>query len=165
MLGDSLTYEGNWNQLLQRDDIINEGINGDTTYGILYRLDPMNLLHVKTVCLMIGINDIASGEVADDIFDRYEMIIRHFMNLNIHVIIESTLYVSQDMYEYEFFNSEVTKLNTHLQNFATEHSLQFLDINRHLSDNGTLNSRYSRDGVHLNSNAYVIWGRTLAQAL
>lgn len=165
MLGDSLTYEGNWSQLLHRDDIINEGINGDTTYGMLYRLDAMNLLHVKTVCIMAGINDLASGENADDIFDRYEMIIEYFRNLNIHVIIESTLYVSQDMYEYEFFNSKVAKLNAHLQNFATEHSLQFLDINSHLSDNSILNTRYTVDGVHLNSAAYEVWGEVLCNNL
>ncbi len=161
MLGDSLTFEGSWNRLLHRDDIINEGINGDTTYGVLYRLDRMSIEDVKTVCLMMGINDIASGEKADDIFDRYEMIIKHFMQTNIHVVIESTLYVSADMYEHESFNSEVEKLNLHLQNFAVRHQLQFIDINAHLSNNGALKECYTTDGVHLSSDAYDVWSDIL----
>ncbi|MEM7556756.1 MAG: G-D-S-L family lipolytic protein, partial [Cyanobacteria bacterium P01_A01_bin.84] len=38
-LGDSITDEGEWNELFNNNDIKNRGISGDTIERILYRLE------------------------------------------------------------------------------------------------------------------------------
>jgi lysophospholipase L1-like esterase len=152
MFGDSLTYEGDWSKLLHRDDIINAGVSGDSTHTMLYRLDSINLSNISTVCIMAGINDIfLYGERADDIFERYQMIIEHFKKQNLHVIILSTLYVTSHITEYQAINSEVDILNRYLQSYDV------LDINSYLTQNGALQPCYSSDGVHLTPEAYKIW--------
>ena len=42
MRGDSITDHGEWNELLGREDVINRGIGGDTTYGVLKRIANLN---------------------------------------------------------------------------------------------------------------------------
>ena len=39
MLGDSITFGVNWNELLDNNNIINRGIGSDTTEGFIQRLD------------------------------------------------------------------------------------------------------------------------------
>ena len=38
MIGDSITDRGLWNELTNRNDIINRGISGDTTNGVFKRM-------------------------------------------------------------------------------------------------------------------------------
>ena len=42
MLGDSITDEGQWDELLNNSKVQNRGISGDTTDGVLDRLDSIN---------------------------------------------------------------------------------------------------------------------------
>lgn len=44
MLGDSITDEGRWDELLNINTVQNRGISGDTTSGVLERLDSINYL-------------------------------------------------------------------------------------------------------------------------
>ncbi|MEA1919584.1 MAG: GDSL-type esterase/lipase family protein [Campylobacterota bacterium] len=161
MLGDSLSFRNDWNSMLKREDIINKGSDGDTSSGLLYRLDRIALDKVRAVCIMIGINDIGQGGRAKEIFERYEMIVRHFMKHNIELIIQSTLYVSELFYEYESINGEVDLLNRKLKALAKKHDIVFLDVNIHLSTKGALQGIYTHDGVHLNARAYEVWSRYL----
>ncbi len=55
MLGDSITDYGSWDTLFQRDDILNHGIIGDTTQGVLNRLQYINNT-VEKAFIMIGVN-------------------------------------------------------------------------------------------------------------
>ncbi len=54
MLGNSITYRINWNELLNRSDIINRGIGSDTTAGFLSRLEYVIAPNPKVVFLMGG---------------------------------------------------------------------------------------------------------------
>jgi len=69
MLGDSITDRGLWGELTQRDDIVNRGINGDTTEGVLHRLDALNP-HIQKAYIMIGVNDILMGKKISEIFSN-----------------------------------------------------------------------------------------------
>ncbi|HVU07659.1 MAG TPA: GDSL-type esterase/lipase family protein [Verrucomicrobiae bacterium] len=76
-LGDSITQ--GWNSLA-RDfpdlKTANRGIGGDTTRGVLYRLDAdVIALKPKAVVLLIGTNDIGNGADADDVAANIEMIL------------------------------------------------------------------------------------------
>ena len=53
MLGNSLAFRVNWNELLDRCDIISRGVGGDITEGFLARLDGVIKLH-PTICFVNG---------------------------------------------------------------------------------------------------------------
>lgn len=70
-LGDSITYSGLWSEVFLDKKVANRGVRGDTSEGILNRIDQILSLTPNTVYLMFGINDIAGGAKANDIFERY----------------------------------------------------------------------------------------------
>ena len=41
-VGNSITEGGNWRRLLKDSTVINRGISGDNTFGLLNRLDEIN---------------------------------------------------------------------------------------------------------------------------
>lgn len=165
MLGDSLTFRNNWNQMLNRQDIINLGADGETTYGIYYRLESIELEGVSSICLMIGINDLLQEENLEAVYQRYEMIVNYFTQEKLRIIIQAILYVTQDTFESHIINDEVDIINKKLQNLAKRENFDFLDLNPYLSDSGALEAIYSIDGVHLKANAYKVWSTYLNRLL
>lgn len=163
MLGDSISYRGNWRILLRDHEIINHGVDGDTTHNVLYRMARVVTEDVDVLSLMLGINDIAMGEMAEDICERMVLVMEHFKGLRI--IVTSTLHVGADIYEADTMNHQVDLLNTCLKTVVQSHTLQFLDLNAVLSDGSGLKPQYSIDGVHLSSAAYEQWAQLLHDVL
>src|ERR1035437_634694 len=61
MLGDSITEWSDWRELLPNADVINRGIRGDTSDGVLERLPEVIRRNPRIVVLMIGVNDLYIG--------------------------------------------------------------------------------------------------------
>ena len=158
MLGDSITDEGQWNELLDNAFIQNRGISGDTTTGVLERLDSINK-SIKQVFIMIGVNDIMRGKNINEVYSNYIRIIKHFQEKNIKVYIQSTLFIGEK--RAGDFNIKVEELNKKLKNFALKNSIVFIDLNKKLAANKTLKKEYSFDGLHLNGTAYTIWANEI----
>lgn len=154
MLGDSITERGLWSELTMRTDIINRGINGDTSNGLLKRLDILND-NTKIIFIMIGINDILRNKSAEFVFNTYKKIVTKLRSKNIPIIIQSTLYIGESAPPY--YNREVEKLNFLLQNYSKKKSIQYIDLNVKFAPQGFLLEEYSLDGLHLNGKAYMLW--------
>jgi lysophospholipase L1-like esterase len=161
--GDSITYRNRWEMMLGRDDILNLGIDSNTTHDMLFRLENISLEHFKTVSLMAGINDIAMGENVSEIFERYGVIIEHFMAFGLRIIVTSTLHVTSDCFESTSINDQVDLLNLRLKRLCHEDGLEYCDLNTQLSQNGALQSHYSVDGIHLSQAAYRVWAEMLSK--
>jgi len=158
MIGDSITDRGLWSELTNRHDIINRGISGDTTDGVLYRLDTLNS-GLKQAFIMIGVNDLFKGRSVQEVFANYKQIIITLQKKNILPFIQSTLYVGADAPP--IYNDRITQLNSLLLNYAIKHSITYIDLNKYLSPKRVLSKRFSSDNLHLNGEAYLIWARVL----
>lgn len=70
-LGNSITEMGNWKQLMNDTTVLNRGISGDITFGVLKRLDDVIKKQPSKLFLLIGINDIGKdipdAVIADNI--------------------------------------------------------------------------------------------------
>ena len=161
-LGNSITYGGEWNTLLKRDSISNQGINGDNTLGMLHRLQYVYQLHPKLCFVMAGINDIYADAPVEKVFDNCKKIIDTLRANNIIPIIQSTLHVNPKWKRAEAKNLEVKKLNTLLSEYCIVNTITFVDVNAKLSTNGVLNDQYTTDGVHLTPAAYSAWSELIA---
>src|ERR1017187_5798507 len=75
MLGNSLTFNANWNEFLGRNNIANRGIHSDITAGYLHRLSYVYRLKPKICFIEGGVNDLYAGFSVSDIFDNYSKII------------------------------------------------------------------------------------------
>lgn len=161
MIGDSITQGAYWNELMERGDIINRGIPGDTTQGILERLDTVKIGKVDTAFILMGINDISKHQTPQQIYDRYVKIVEFLVNSGIKPYIQSTLYLSVKNPNYKMFNPRIKELDGMLKDYADKHGITFIDLNAVLSKDSVLVDEYSYDGTHLNSTGYLIWKNTL----
>jgi lysophospholipase L1-like esterase len=162
MLGDSITQEGNWNELLGGVKVINKGIGGDTSAGVLNRFDRSINESAHTVFVMIGINDLMLKRTVFDIYRNYIKIIEKLLSLNKIVIVQSTLFVGERLHQINpNINLDVENLNIKLSSYCHEHNIKFLDINKAVSTNNILKDEYSHDSVHINNQAYIKWAKII----
>jgi lysophospholipase L1-like esterase len=157
MIGDSITDRGLWSELTNRTDIINRGISGDTTNGVLNRLNNLNP-NLQQAFIMIGINDLLREQSVEYVFNNYKKIIMRLEKVSIKPMIQSTLYVRSNT---KIINRKVEKLNNLLKNYANKNKIKFINLNMILAPNGVLLKKYSLDGLHLNGIAYIAWSKIL----
>lgn len=163
--GNSITFGGDWNTLLERDSIVNQGIVSDNTVGMLHRLRFVYQLKPTVCFVMAGINDIYADIPVEKIFDNYKKIIDTLRTKNITPIIQSTLHVNPKWKRADLKNPEVKKLNALLSDYCADNSITFVDLNAVLSTNGVLNDEFTKDGVHLTPAAYSVWSTMIIPIL
>ena len=74
--GDSITADVDWHELLGVSSVANRSTRGETTEGLLARIDTLHAVKPKVTFLLVGINDIARGDDPADIATRYHQIVR-----------------------------------------------------------------------------------------
>lgn len=157
MLGDSITDEAEWSELWG-EVVQNRGISGDTTSGVLDRLNTVSP-NLEEVYIMIGVNDIMRGSKAVDIFSNYKKIVEFLEEKGMKINIQSTLYIGES--RKRDFNTEIEKLNNSLKEFAKQKNIKFIDLNAIFSSEKTLKKEFTKDDLHLNGDAYRLWIKTL----
>ena len=158
MLGDSITDEGQWDELLDNPLVQNRGISGDTTDGVLERLDSINK-NIKQVFIMIGVNDIMRGKEVDEVYSNYLKIIKFFQDRNIKVYIQSTLFIGER--RAGNFNIKVEDLDKRLEKYAKENNITFINLNPIFAPNKVLKKEFTFDDLHLNGTAYKLWAQEI----
>ncbi len=154
MLGDSITDEGQWDELLDNTKVQNRGISGDTTDGVLDRLNSISK-GIKQVFIMIGVNDIMRGKEVDEVYANYLKIIQTFKDKNIKVYIQSTLYIGES--RKANFNPKIEELDKKLEKYASENQITFINLNPILAPQKVLKKEFTSDDLHLNGTAYKLW--------
>ncbi|MCH8325319.1 MAG: GDSL family lipase, partial [Bacteroidetes bacterium] len=92
MLGNSITQGVNWNELINRKDVIERGISGDLTSGFLHRLQYIYNLKPRICFIMGGINDIFYGRQVNEVFKNITKIIDSLKSHKIKIVLQSTLF-------------------------------------------------------------------------
>lgn len=77
-LGDSLSDYCEWSEFFPNQRIKNRGIAGDTTDGILNRIDEVIQSKPQKLFLLIGINDLNQGKTRTHIVTNYRLILKTF---------------------------------------------------------------------------------------
>jgi lysophospholipase L1-like esterase len=154
MVGDSITDGAEWHEMLPQLNIVNRGISGDTTVGVLNRLEGISQTQAKKAFIMIGVNDFSRKRSPELVFENYKKIIQALEKENIEVFVQSTLQVGISK---QYHNPRVTKLNQLLQAYCSEHELTFIDLNKVLAPTGVLETKYSLDQLHLTAQGYALW--------
>lgn len=167
LLGDSLFGFFN-NKDYFNDKIINRGISGDTTKGVLERLDQIINIDPSVVIINIGSNDIPRFDDPADTITRRILQIKYELESNIKdvkVYILSLSPVLRDnpvsnmAYMRNRTNSLIMEVNDEL-NIYTD----IIDVNGCLSDdNGNLRLEYTTDGLHLTKAGYDIFVRHMSK--
>jgi lysophospholipase L1-like esterase len=173
-LGNSITEGGgDWNKRFGTKNIVNRGIGGDITEGVIVRIKEIIYFKPVAVFLLIGINDIFNSDKPnrDKITESYVA----------NNILKIANIVSKKSPSTKFFVQTILPVNPKSyfkeNGFFPEHPVplpdQINNINKILKENDQLNVidlhsafvdaqeyldiKYSDEGVHLNEAGYSNW--------
>lgn len=163
-LGNSITERGNWYELLPEERIINRGIGGDNTFGVLARLDDILAQKPKKVFLLIGINDIGRGLPLEVITSNYERILSKFKEESprTKVYVQSVLPMNDEILSAAYLKNKkeiVKSLNAEIVQLAKQFDYDYVDLYHNVFSDGkdNLTPDLTIDGIHINPKAYVKW--------
>lgn len=161
-LGDSITEQGEWSELFARADVQNRGISGDTTTGVLKRLEQITATQPHKLFIMIGINDIwLKNRPTEEIIANYRDILE-FIQANTPetlVYIQSILPINHSSFpRFRGNNEQIKATNSVLAQMATEFGYEYIDLYQYfISEQDELDLKYTHDGIHLNGAGYWHW--------
>jgi lysophospholipase L1-like esterase len=162
-LGNSITERGVWSELLPGEIIMNRGIGGDNTFGVLARLNDVIQYKPKKIFLLIGINDIGRGLPVDVISNNYRRIIEQVRtgSPKTKLFVQSVLPLNEKILKAEYLKGKrdsIIKLNTAIQAMAKEAKITYIDLHPVFEDAPeNLKENLTIDGIHLKPSAYVVW--------
>jgi lysophospholipase L1-like esterase len=171
LAGDSLSL---WfpNEMLPPERIwLNQGISGETSKGLLNRLELFDQTQPDAILVMIGINDLIRGIQDETILANQQLILRYLRRVHPQatIVVQSILPHSAQKVTWEgrdrllaIPNRRIQKLNQQLQAIAEQENVVYLDLYPLFADTeGNLKTELSTDGLHLNSQGYGVWRNAL----
>lgn len=173
-VGDSLTQRYPLNEFYPGLATYNRGIDGDTTSGVLKRLD-VSIFDIKpkVVVLQIGTNDVQVGNIAkEETIVNIQTIIDKITSTdpNIKIILVSLYPVNETgekLVERIIVgprnNQDIQWINSHISKIK---GVTFVDVYFSLlDDDHQLNMRFSKEGLHLSLTGYSIITPFIIRAL
>ena len=156
-LGNSITENaGDWGKRFNNPKAKNRGIAGDTTEGVLARLDELTYCEPKQVFILIGINDLFRDDMTSE--KVYENILKivnqiHEKSPNTTIFVHTILPTSTLK-----IKEKIQTTNSLLRNAASNNPFQLIELHTEFIDkDGLMNMNLSHDGVHLNETGYRVW--------
>ena len=163
-IGDSLTEWFDLDKYFPDIHIINEGIAGDTTYGVLERIHEIMEKPADKIFLMIGINDVFNGFLKEDIIENQQLIIEEIQTQSIQaeLIVQSLLPVNEAMMgSPNYLNTLILHINKALKAHCDARKVSYLNLHPFFLINHELKREYTTDGGHLSETAYQLWAEKL----
>ncbi len=164
-VGDSITQDYNVYEYFSDLLVYNRGIGGDTTSGLLKRLDVSIFdLNPKTVVLLIGTNDFdLLKSTPNEVYERIKEIIQEIKEKlpKVKIILESVYPVNPTISKLTVGlrnNSDISELNNLLKEIK---GVTFINLYDKLIKDNYLNPKYTTEGLHINEEGYYLITNTL----
>jgi lysophospholipase L1-like esterase len=164
-VGDSITQDFNVCEYFKGYHVYNRGIGGDTTEGLLKRLDvSIDELKPSQVFIQMGTNDLETLEATpDEIYKRISEVVTHirthFKKTEIYLI---SLYPVNPLMDKTTVgrrtNENIQKTNNLIK---TIQGITFINIYDKLINEDVLNPDYSLEGLHLNQEGYEVVSKVI----
>ncbi|WP_455541604.1 GDSL-type esterase/lipase family protein [Prevotella fusca] len=170
MLGDSHSeYGENWNRFFPNaKKIINRGIIGDDSRGILKRLNQILPYKPSKIFFECGANDLSHGWSVERTFQgivniietirrqvpQTKLYVQSLLPLNERVGVWRLLKGKEDM---------IIQLNNRLKSYCNSQAIPFVDLYTPLlgSHPKAMRTEYCRDGLHLTDKGYEVWANII----
>lgn len=165
MLGDSHTELNDWNAAIPGNLALrNRGIGGDTSEGVLTRLEEITLSQPQAVFLLIGTNDVWTPTTPEMTVAAIAKTVRVIRAKSPETLIfVQTVFPMRTEYGP---NDRIRAINTLLKARSQTAKFILLDPYAQLVDKGgKLNAAYTDDGLHLNAAGNAVWSELVTSAL
>jgi lysophospholipase L1-like esterase len=157
-VGNSITEGCNWAELFSNPRIINRGVGGDTTKGVLTRLPEILNSKPSKIFLNIGTNDLGMNMRLEHIIQNYEAILDLIQTSSptTKVYVQSVLPTNNHP---ERNNDSIIALNSQIKELTEIKSIKYINLyDSYLDTNGNLKIEFTYDGLHLKrEGGYEIW--------
>ncbi len=163
MVGDSLSMWFPSDRLPTGQLWLNQAISGDTSQGVLTRLNDFAQTRPSMVYVMAGINDLKRGVAEAEVLDNLEQIIQRLRSTHpqAQIVVQSLLPTRGVPID----NARINRVNRELRTIAAQKGAMYLDLHAQVMDgNGQLQARLTTDGLHLSPPGYEVWQWGLRQA-
>jgi lysophospholipase L1-like esterase len=160
-LGDSLTEGGDWAAWFPDDQVVNQGVGGDTTADVQARLDEVVAEAPDAILLLIGTNDLGQRRSVEQVVRNIETILVDLRRRlpGVRLLLQSITPRGSD------YTDRIQDANRHLRQFAATVRAQYLDLWPALASGEILNPDYTDDGLHFNAAGYQAWLTELVPGL
>jgi len=155
-LGNSITQIGDWKKLLNDSTVINRGIAGDITFGVLKRLGDVTRRQPSKLFLLIGINDIGKDIPDAVIADNIRKIIVRVQaeSPSTKIYVQSILPLNPEVPNFpQHYDKQEHVLGTNklIKKVAADTHCAYINIHDLFTDKqGRLDAKYTADGLHVN---------------
>jgi len=168
-LGNSITEFGDWKKLLNDPSVINRGIAGDNTFGVLARLNDITTRQPSKVFIEIGINDFSLTVPLNVTLKNILSIVKQLHNAwpSIAIYVMGIFPTNDNVKtDYPFAlnkGRQIDLINGWLKKDAALDKFTYVGFNIILKDDaGKLSVKYAKpDGIHLNDSGYRLWVKFL----
>ena len=161
-VGDSLTEGGRWQEWFPELEAFNLGVGGDTTDGLIERIDEVAALDPDTIVLLIGTNDVANRRAVEHVVRGIETVLVNLRSAmpDARILVQSVLPRGAEYAEF------VKEINRHVWQFAATVRAHYLDLWPVMAEeDGELRPEFTEDRLHLNAAGYEAWLSELVPAL
>ncbi len=148
-----------WNEHFAPLKAANFGIAGDTTQGVLWRMQNGELdgFQAKLVVLMLGTNNI-NRNANDDIAEGDRAIVNEILKRQPQAKVLLLGIFPRGAAADNPFRASIKAINARLATFADNTRVFYMDIgDKFLAADGTLPADIMPDGLHPNTQGYRIW--------
>jgi N-acetylglucosamine-6-sulfatase len=153
-----------WDQHFAPLKATNFGIGGDTTQGVLWRMQNGELdgYKAKLIVMMLGTNNI-NRNPNDEIVDGNRLIIEEFRKRQPQAKVLLLGIFPRAPLATDPFRASIKDINSKLAKLADNKQVFFMDIgDKFLAPDGTLTAEIMPDGLHPNFRGYRIWADAIA---
>ncbi|MBG1262059.1 SGNH/GDSL hydrolase family protein [Nostoc commune] len=171
LVGDSLSLWFPPELLPEGKNWLNQGISGETSNGLLKRLNIFDRTQPEVIFVMIGINDLIRGVSDRVILDNQRQIINYLRKRHptAQIVVQSILPHGAEEATWKgrekllaVANSRIHELNQQLQSICTKKSVKYLDLYPLFTNKqGNLRREFTTDGLHLSPEGYIVWRSAL----
>lgn len=193
LAGDSLSLWFPSGLLPDQATWLNQGISGETSYGLLRRVKHFDLTQPRVIFVMIGINDLIQGVQEETLKANYREIIQHLKTAHpqTRIVVQSILPHGGDRARQRYLaaaamapnalsperplwvdrlpaipNQRIQTLNHQLAELAQLENVEFLDLYPFfVGADGLLQPELTTDGLHLSAEGYAVWRSQLEQVM
>jgi lysophospholipase L1-like esterase len=148
-----------WNANFGSLEPANFGIAGDTTQGVLWRMQNGELegFKAKLIVLMLGTNNINRNPV-DEIVDGDRLIIEEFKKRQPQAKVLLLGIFPRNADPANSLRATIKEINGKLAKLADNKQVFYMDIgDKFLTADGTLTTEVMNDGLHPTAKGYQIW--------
>lgn len=161
--GDSITEWADWNELTGLGNVLNRGIAGDISYGLLHRLDEVIRHRPAKVFILIGTNDLSKGIPVEAIVRTYSTLLQQLKKElpTAKLYVQSVFPINDSLINRQYYkgtNEKIMQLNTALWQMAGEMKVDFVNVYAAMLDEQKqLDKAFTYDGLHLSGKGYRQW--------